>query len=504
MVITVLQECLRWSYLLPSALLLLFGLNLYVLLGVSLRHLRRMRREVNELTRTFARDFTDADLPPVTTQVPVYNEMEVVERCLRACAAMDYPGGRHTLQILDDSTDGTRAIVDRVAADLRAQGQRVEVLRRAHREGFKAGALDEGMRQSPDTFFAIFDADFVPPPDFLRRTLCVLLQKPRAGLVQARWGHLNEDENLLTRTQAMGIDGHFLVEQRARAGGGWVMNFNGTAGLWRREAIEACGGWQHDTLTEDLDLSYRSQLQGWQAFFLPDLVVPAEIPSDIHAFKSQQFRWAKGSIETALKLVPAVLRGPLSVPAKIESLLHLCHYLVHPLMLWLALMSLPALRLTFAAPDSPWMAAALAFLFLGTFAPTAMYAVSQVQVARRPWRKLIRLPLLSLLGVGIAVSNSRAVWQAVRGRKSEFVRTPKRGDTDAQRYAAPVSRIARLEVLLGLYCLFSAAVYARADHGLLAVPFLLLYGFGFTWVGCLSLWPRPVRRKPLADPLPAL
>jgi hypothetical protein len=314
---------------------------------------------------------------------------------------------------------------------------------------------------------------------------------------------LNDEDTLLTSTQALGMDGHFLVEQTARAGSGWIMNFNGTAGLWRRQAMEDGGGWQHDTLTEDLDLSYRCQLKGWKAFFLSDLVVPAEIPADIHAFKSQQFRWAKGSIETAIKVLPLVLRSRLSPMAKLESTLHVTHYLVHPLMLWLALLSLPALHFTLKGTSTPLMAAALTLIFLGTFAPSAMYITSQYMLTPHPWRKLIRLPLLSLLGVGIALSNSRAVLQALRGQKSGFVRTPKQGNAEVTRYPSPVSRIARLELCLGLYCLCTALLYAGEEHGWLAVPFLLLYGLGFSWVGLLSLssrQPRPILSSTVTVP----
>ncbi len=484
-----LQQILIWSYVIPAAWMMAFAVNLYVLIFFSVRRRRRMRLEIKRLRANFARTHDDGDLPPVTTQIPVYNEYNVIERCMRACAAMDYPRSLHTLQVLDDSNDATRDLIDRVAADLRTRGHRVDVFRRDNRTGYKAGALDAGMSANDDPFIAIFDADFVPPPDFLRRTVEVMVMKPDVGMVQARWGHLNETENILTRAQGIGIDGHFTIEQTARAWNELIMNFNGTAGMWRRQAILDAGGWEHDTLTEDLDLSYRAQLKRWKPYFLPDLVVPAEIPCDINAFKSQQFRWAKGSIETAKKLLPAVLSSRLPLFTKLQSSLHMTHYMVHPIMLWLSLMALPLLKFTWYASYSFQISMGLLFLILATIAPTVMYAVSQCALHPRPWRRLALLPLLSILGVGIAISNSQAVWEALRGRKSGFVRTPKSGDKKQAQcinYHFRMPKLAIAEVLLGLYCTLTSFEYYQDDR-YWVVPFLLIYSIGFTWVGLLSV-----------------
>ncbi len=484
-----LQQILIWSYMIPAGWMMAFAVNLYILIFFSLRRRRKMQVEARQIRRDFRRRYNEDDLPAVTTQIPVYNEYNVIDRCMRACAAMDYPQDRHTLQVLDDSNDETRALIDRCAEELRGQGHKVEVIRRDNRVGYKAGALEEGMQVSSDEFIAIFDADFVPPADFLKRTVEVMMLREDVGLVQARWGHLNEDENLLTRTQGIGIDGHFTIEQTARAWNDLVMNFNGTAGMWRRQAILDAGGWEHDTLTEDLDLSYRVQLREWKPYFLMDLVVPAEIPGDINAFKSQQFRWAKGSIETAKKLLPRVMASDLPLFTKLQSSLHMTHYLVHPIMLWLAIMSLPVLKFTWYAYYRFEITLGLIMLILATLAPTVMYAVSQIGLHGRPWRKLMMLPLLSVLGVGIAISNSQAVWEALRGRKSAFVRTPKAGDAKSSdkklNYHFKMPRLVIFELLLGIYCCITVIEYAQDDR-MWVVPFLLMYTLGFTSVGLLS------------------
>jgi cellulose synthase/poly-beta-1,6-N-acetylglucosamine synthase-like glycosyltransferase len=484
-----LQQVLIWSYVIPAGWMMAFAINLYILIAFSVRRRRQMRREIETLRTDFALRYTDADLPRVTTQIPVYNEFNVIERCMRACAAMDYPRHLHTLQVLDDSTDATRELIDRIAEELRAGGVRVDVFRRANRIGYKAGALDAGMSANNDPFVAIFDADFVPPAHFLRRMIEVMLMKEDVGMVQARWGHLNETENLLTRTQGIGIDGHFTVEQTARAWNDLIMNFNGTAGMWRRQAIEDAGGWEHDTLTEDLDLSYRAQLNKWKPYFLVDVVVPAEIPGDINAFKSQQFRWAKGSIETAKKLLPAVLASDLPLFTKLQSFLHMTHYMVHPIMLWLSLMALPVLKFTWYAYYSYQITLGLIMLIAATMAPTVMYAVSQCGLHHRPWRRLALLPVLSVLGVGIAISNSQAVYEALRGRKSAFVRTPKSGDASQKskvNYQFRMPKLAILEILLGAYCMATTVEYFQEGR-LWVVPFLLIYSVGFTWVGLMSV-----------------
>jgi cellulose synthase/poly-beta-1,6-N-acetylglucosamine synthase-like glycosyltransferase len=476
-----------WSaYLTAAAALLVYGLNCYVMVGLFRRRKRAACRYRESVRRWFDGRVPGIDLPVVTTQIPVFNEYNVVERALAAACRMRWAPGKHEIQILDDSTDETRELVDRTAARLRTEGYDVRVMRRASRTGFKAGALHEGLARARGEVIAVFDADFVPPPDFLVRTVPFLLANPAAGLVQTRWGHLNRRDSVLTRAQAIGIDGHFMIEQAARAWSGLLMNFNGTAGIWRRAAIESAGGWQWDTLTEDMDLSYRAQLAGWSAVYVPDVVVPAELPCDVRAFKSQQFRWAKGSIQTAKKLLPRILRSPLPPFTKLQAVLHLTHYAVHPFMLALALLALPVLLTSEVRMPRAVFALAASLLALSTLAPNALYAAGQ-RAAYGAWRRrLVWLPAVVMVGVGVAVSNTRAVLEALLGVESGFVRTPKRGDRERKRYASAAPWELPVELAVGAYCLVSFGAYLGAGQYLVG-PFLALYAAGFLSVGMLTL-----------------
>lgn len=469
----------------PSLILLSYALNLYVLMLLRLLRLRRGREEAASLMQTYRETVGEDGLPGVVTQVPVYNESTVAERILRAVAGMSYPAGRHRIQVLDDSTDDTSAIIDRVAAELREQGARIDVVRREQRTGYKAGALADGLTRCDEPFIAIFDADFLPPADYLMRTVPLLAADPGIGLVQARWGHLNREASMLTEANAMVLDGHFTVDQPARAFNGLFMNFNGTAGVWRRQAIEAAGGWQADTLTEDLDLSYRAQLAGWRLFYLADLVVPAEIPENMNALKAQQFRWAKGSIQTARKVLPAVFRSGASPLAKIQAFYQMTGYAVHPLMLMVALMSLPYSM--FVTHYSYTLLQPVPTLFLlASMAPYLIYGMPQVFLYRQGWRKLAYLPVVTLFGIGIAVSNTRAVWEALRGKASAFVRTPKAGAARQKVYAGGVSRATAVELLAAVYCGLAADYYLDV-HKFGAVPYMVLCALGFGITGWLSL-----------------
>lgn len=477
------QQVLLWSYILPAGLLALFAINLYVLVWFYARRHKAMLAETERL----ASSPLPADLPAVVTQLPIYNEYNVIERCLRAAVAMRWDGP-HTVQVLDDSTDETRTLVDRLAVELRGQGHDVQVLRREDRTGYKAGALDHAMQQAEADYYCIFDADFAPPPDFLERTMAVMLAKPQIGIVQARWGHLNRDESILTRAQALGIDGHFAIEQPARAWNGLFMNFNGTAGVWRRAAIEAAGGWEHDTLTEDMDLSYRSQLAGWEPWFVWDLEAPAELPDDINAFKSQQFRWAKGSIETAIKLLPRVFRDPsFGWMAKMQAVFHMTHYLVHPIMLWMALMFYPVVAWSGLYEHPLPFGVLVALILVSTMAPSFLYSYAQRTLhPGKAFSRIRTIPVLSLLGIGIALSNTRAVAEAVLGRRSAFVRTPKRGEHEQVKYRVRLPWLAMGEILLGLYCWICLVRFLQMEHRFI-IPFILLYACGFSFVGLLSL-----------------
>lgn len=476
-------------YVAASVGLLFYGLNTYVLLFLFSKKVEESRARHREEEAAWDKAHpsgSDKGLPKVTTQLPLYNEFNVAERSIRAIAAFDYPKYLHQIQVLDDSDDETCALVDRIAAELREEGIVIDVFRREVRKGYKAGALADAMPSAHGEFIAIFDSDFVPEPDFLRRLLPHFTTE-KTGLVQARWGHLNRTESFLTRAQSVGIDGHFAIEQTARCANRLFLNFNGTAGIWRREAIEDAGGWFADTLTEDLDLSYRAQLKGWHLEYVPDVVVPAEIPETYSAFKSQQFRWAKGSIQTAIKLLPRIFASDRPLFTKMQSVFHLCHYFAHPLMLTVALLALPSLSYLSRTLPEFWLAFFGLPLVLSTIGPTVLYFVSQRHLHPLEWKKrVLLLPTLVLVGFGICISNTRAVAEAILGVQSGFIRTPKRGSIVSINYKTAAEIIPFLEIAGAIYC--ALTVYTYAKNGIIAiVPFLCLYVMGFLLVGLSSL-----------------
>ncbi len=427
----------------------------------------------------------DDQLPCVLVQLPVFNERDVVTRLVDAIGRLDWPADKLHIQLLDDSTDDSVEIGRAACARLRGQGLNAVSLHRTDRTGYKAGALDKGMQQDDAPFIAIFDADFVPHADFLKIAIRPLLADPGLGLVQGRWGHLNRDANFLTKAQALGIDGHFAIEQGARAWSGLAMNFNGTCGLWRREAIIAGGGWEHDTLTEDMDLSYRSQMAGWRCTYRIGLMVPGEIPASVGAWRSQQFRWAKGSIQTALKLLPRVWRAPkFNLHVKVAATVHMTHYLIHPLML-VSLFTAPfALVVLDRVPHWVLGAGVVSFL-VGAMSPILVYVASQfVLEGRQGWRRLASLPALAAFGTGIAVSNTSAVWQAVMGRQSEFVRTPKQGAGAGSYKPSQASGMA--ELFCATWAALGLGLGLTGNHTWIT-PLLALYLSGFAWmaVACI-------------------
>jgi cellulose synthase/poly-beta-1,6-N-acetylglucosamine synthase-like glycosyltransferase len=485
---TIIFDLVLALYFVPSLILMVYGLNCYVLLALFLRR----RREAQAARRNARQQVGDlagrTDLPPVTTQIAIYNEINVAERVIRAVCAMDYPAGRHEIQLLDDSTDETRDVVDRVAAEMRDDGHDVHVIRRARRVGFKGGALAEAVAVARGELVAVFDADFIPPRDFLFSMVPFFLADPKLGFAQARWGHLNRDISLLTRAQSIGIDGHFVVEQVARGWNRLFMNFNGTAGMWRREAIQSSGGWQWDTLTEDLDLSYRVQFTGWRALYLPDLVVPAELPETVTAFRNQQFRWAKGSFQTLLKLLPLLREARAPLFKKYQAILHIAGYAVHPMMLALSLLALPILFITAQFSPPTWVYSILSLpLILAIMGPTVMYVVSQAAINKRDLpTNVLLMPFMVVVGVGLALSNTRAIVEAIAGHESEFVRTPKKGDREVKRYHARIPWLAMAEFAIGIYSVVTVICYLRAGS-LLVVPFLAIYALGYLYVAMFSL-----------------
>ncbi|MEO0510181.1 MAG: glycosyltransferase, partial [Verrucomicrobiota bacterium] len=463
-------------------------LNNYIMIYLFMRKRNANKQSDAETEARFARDFENPEsLPIVTTQIPLYNEINVAERVIRAVAEIEYPKDRHEIQVLDDSNDETIALVDQVAADLRKAGHWIEVFRRDNRVGYKAGAMEAGMKVAKGQFIAIFDSDFIPPKDFLRSSLPHLLADDRCALVQARWDHINQKDSWLTRAQAMGIDGHFVVEQTARQRNGLFMNFCGTAGVWRREAIEDAGGWEHDTVTEDLDLSYRAQLRGWRFHYLPDLLVPAELPPTYSAFKSQQYRWAKGTMQTARKLMPKVWSAPIPVFKKLQATIHLTHYGLHLQMAVLALLVLP-LILSFREGVALFSSLFfVSFLIPAALGPSMAYGVCQYYAHPQDWRgRLVRLPFLLIVGFGICLSNAKAVLEGLFDNDSTFVRTPKSGEKRVKAYGVKRHWFPKFEVLSSVYCACSVGVMASVGQYSL-IPFVVIYALGFGVVGFKSM-----------------
>lgn len=477
---------LTFVHALVSLWLAIYGLNSFILAFLYLRH-RRAVVSASLVDRS--------TLPVVTVQVPVYNEFHVIERVVDAVAALDYPHDRLYIQILDDSTDETVQLAQVRAARYREQGINIAVLRRPDRRGFKAGALGWGLSQTSGEYVAIFDADFCPHPDFLLQTIPHFLACPRLGLVQTRWSHLNADYSPLTRAQVLAFDGHFIVEQTGRNRAGLLMGFNGTAGVWRRRCIEESGGWQSDTLCEDLDLSYRAQLAGWECLHLPTIDTPAEVPPQIAAFKQQQARWAQGSVQVLRKLGGSILHSQrLGWKQKGMALVYLSSYMAHALMIVLLVVSLPLLLVP---EPTPLPLSGLGLMCLG---PPLVYAISQQQLYPNWRRRLRAVPLLALVGIGIAWCNTQAVWRGLTHWGGTFVRTPKfrlegrAGRWDDSRYRLRADRSIIGEVALVLYALTTACVaYALGRYGL--IPFMLLYAAAFGTVAGIGLAQGVVPRR---------
>jgi cellulose synthase/poly-beta-1,6-N-acetylglucosamine synthase-like glycosyltransferase len=475
------------AYYAVLALLALYGSHRAIMVRLYLRH-------KNAHPRAGALE----ELPRVTVQLPIYNEVYVVERLIDAVAAFDYPKDRLEIQVLDDSTDETREIAAASARRWRARGVNVVHIARDRREGFKAGALQAGLEVARGEFFLIFDADFLPDPGLLRQMLPYFADAG-VGMVQARWEHLNRDYSLMTRIQSILLDGHFVIEHTARHRSGRFFNFNGTAGMWRRRCLEEAGGWQADTLTEDLDLSYRAQLAGWRFVYLKDVAVPAELPVEMDGFKSQQYRWTKGSIETARKLLPRVLTSRFPARVKWEAFFHLSNNLSHLLVVALALLMVPAIVIRDRIGWTRLVALDFPLFFGASLSFLAFYAASQREIGR-DWRASLRyLPILLSFGIGLSLSNVRGVVEALVGRRSGFDRTPKysiegtTGEWRRKKYRAEGPLSVAGEIVFALYFLIALAFAVREGYWA-SVPFLLIFANGFGATAMLSLKSRRERR----------
>lgn len=432
------------------------------------------------------------EYPLVTVQLPFYNELYVVDRLVRAVCAMEYPKDRLEIQLLDDSTDETIELSNRLVEEFRGMGFDISVHRRIDRTGFKAGALKQGLQLAKGEFIAVFDADFVPHKDFLMKTV-PHFENPHVGMVQTRWEHLNEEYSFLTRAQALALDGHFVIEQQVRNKAGFFINFNGTAGIWRKTCIADAGDWHADTLAEDLDLSYRAQLRGWKFVFLNDVTSPAELPADINALKTQQFRWTKGAVETAKKLLPSVWKSTLPLSIKAECTVHLTSNIVFPFILLVALLNIPLVIIKNEVGGYDEYFTLMSIFVLASISTFMFYLYAQRAIHLDWRRRLMLFPVFMAGSMGFAVNNTKAVFEALAGKKSEFKRTPKYliveagDDWKAKKYVQKKIGIAVIiELLFTAYfiCGIGASIYYME---IAAIPFQLMFLAGFATVGTLSL-----------------
>jgi cellulose synthase/poly-beta-1,6-N-acetylglucosamine synthase-like glycosyltransferase len=475
----------------------LYGLHRYLIVYLFLKNRRNAPVPFARLEK----------LPRVTVQLPIFNELYVVERLLDSVSKLDYPRDLLDVQVLDDSTDETRELATKLVNELHTRGFDITHIHRTDRTGFKAGALENGLLSAKGEFILILDADFVPTPDVLKRTVDYF-SDPKVGMIQTRWGHLNRTYSMLTRVQAMFLDGHLLLEQTGRNRSGRFINFNGTAGIWRKSCIVEAGGWQHDTLTEDLDLSYRAQIKGWNFVFLPDLVTPAELPVDMNGFKSQQHRWTKGSIQTCKKLLPAVWRAELPLKVKLEATMHLTSNYAFLLLAAICILMQPSVAASTNGTWGIWRTILLdvPIFITGSLPAIVFYIVSQRELYPRSWwREVLYLPALLALTIGLAVNNAWAVIQGMHGATGEFTRTPKYGiQTKTQawkksKYSVAKNLLPFVEIGFAAYFIYFFAHEVAACNWL-AIPFLALFASGFSYVAMCSVaqW-FPQLRNPWRD-----
>jgi len=470
-------------------LLSAYGVHRLHLVILCRIHRRRLEKLVESAPYVSTRDA--AELPRVTIQLPLFNESTVANRLLDAVAKMDYPASRLEIQVLDDSTDETQSLARAHVERLRAQGLDAVYLHREDRTGYKAGALEAGLVVAKGEMIAIFDADFLPQPGFVR-SVVGHFEDPRVAMVQTRWGHLNREFSALTKIQSLMLDGHHLVENRARYGAGFLFNFSGTGGMWRKDAILDAGGWQHDTLTEDLDLSYRAQLKGWKFVYRPDVVTPSELPEEVSAVRAQQYRWAKGTVQTARKLMGRVMRADLTVAQRVEAFFHLTPHFAYPLLVLLSVLLLPALILMPAASNMVMMLVDLPLLTATTGSLAAFYMEAERAQGRRRRSALVRLPMLIALGTGLAPHLTKAVFHGLTSMAGEFVRTPKQG-FNRSRYR---TRADMPWMEIGLCAVSFASMIASLYTGhWFATPFALLFSLGYGYVAILVATEQANRRR---------
>lgn len=475
------EDLVLISYFFSLFILFVFGCHGFIMIYYYNKY-KSVKHKTNDIYSSEAK---------VTIQLPLYNELYVVERLINSVCDIEYPKENLEIQLLDDSTDETTKIVAEIVEKKKAEGFDIQHIRRGTREGFKAGALKEGMKIAKGEFIAIFDADFIPHADFLKKTLS-MFSDPKIGMVQTRWEHLNGDHSILTKAQALALDGHFVIEQTVRNKAGFFINFNGTGGVWRRECIEDAGNWHADTLTEDLDLSYRAQLNGWKFIFLKDFTSPAELPSEINALKTQQFRWTKGAIETAKKILPLVWKSKVPLRVKLQSTFHLTNNLVFPFILLAAILNVPLVYIKNSGSHELYFA--VMSLFVLAFVSSFLFYLYSQKDIYTDWRKKIVLfPLFMAGSMGFAVNNSRAVFEGLLNRKSEFVRTPKfkvetANDTwQGKKYVNTKLELSVIiELIMAVYCLIGI-VSSLYFMEIAALPFQILFFTGFSFVAYTSI-----------------
>ncbi len=484
--------CLLVPYFVVMLILAFYGVHRYQLVWLYYRN----RKNATKWDQPTAK-FPEGQLPFVTIQLPIYNEQFVIDRLIDACCRLDYPRDRFEIQLLDDSTDETtlvaQQIVERYATGFPGMPpQPIHYLHRTNRHGYKAGALDKGLDVAKGEFVAIFDADFVPPPEWIMQVIHHFAE-PGIGMVQTRWTHLNRNYSFLTQVEAILLDGHFVLEHGGRSRAGVFFNFNGTAGMWRRKTISQAGGWQHDTLTEDTDLSYRAQMVGWNFKYLQDVECPAELPIEMTAFKTQQARWAKGLIQTGKKILPRVLKSDMSWHTKLEAWYHLTANISYPLMIVLSTLLMPAMIIRSWQGWLQMMLIDFPLFIASTMSVSSFYLVSQKELFPKTWYKtFLYVPFLMALGVGLTITNTKAVLEALFGVQSAFARTPKyrvnkKGEkSQAKIYRKRLGIIPWIELAIGCYFTFTVW-YAISSENYFTVPFLLLFVFGYWYTGLLSL-----------------